>query len=113
MTETDKAYIAGIIDGEGSIMLIRHKAGTFPSPTISIASTTLELLDYLKSTIGSGTVRRKNNYRPSVHLDSFTYELRSDKVIHLLHDIYPYLKIESKKKKTSQDDNRRLQKSYC
>lgn len=45
MTETKKAYIAGIIDGKGSIMLqILNKAKN-PSPCVSIHSTTLELLE--------------------------------------------------------------------
>ena len=49
MTDVEKAYIAGIIDGEGSIMLIKLHSNEFPSPCISIASTTLELLTYIKS----------------------------------------------------------------
>ncbi|WP_291651355.1 hypothetical protein [Clostridium sp.] len=41
MTETEKAYIAGIIDGEGSVMLQRIHKNEHPSPCVSIASTTL------------------------------------------------------------------------
>ena len=53
MTETEKAYIAGIIDGEGSIMLQKIHSNEHPSPCISIASTTLELLKWIKETIGN------------------------------------------------------------
>lgn len=59
MTETEKAYIAGIIDGEGSIMLIRAHPREFPSPCVSIASTTMELLKWVKSTVGSGAITHK------------------------------------------------------
>lgn len=45
MTETEKAYIAGIIDDEGSIMLQRIHKNEHPYPCVSIASTTLELLE--------------------------------------------------------------------
>lgn len=38
MNETSKAYIAGIIDGEGSIMLLRLHKNELPRPCVSIAS---------------------------------------------------------------------------
>ena len=41
MTETEKAYIAGIIDGEGSIILQKFHKKEYPSLCVSIASTTL------------------------------------------------------------------------
>ena len=47
MNETSKAYIAGIIDGEGSILLLRLHKNELPCPCVSIASTTLELLEWI------------------------------------------------------------------
>lgn len=44
MIETEKAYIAGIIDGEGSIMLTRFHKNQYHSPCVSISSTDIELL---------------------------------------------------------------------
>ena len=55
MTDVEKAYITGIIDGEGSIILIKLHSNELPSPCILIASTTLELLTYIKSVIGKGS----------------------------------------------------------
>lgn len=101
MTDTDKAYIAGIIDGEGSIMLIRHKPNQHPSPTISVTSSTIELLDHLHKTIKSGTIKSKKNYNPSKHKANFTYELRGDKAIYLLKEIFPYLVINTKRERAS------------
>ena len=40
MTETEKAYIAGIIDSEGSIMLQKFHKKEYPSLCVSIASYT-------------------------------------------------------------------------
>ncbi|SHJ83940.1 hypothetical protein SAMN02745163_02672 [Clostridium cavendishii DSM 21758] len=48
MTETEKAYIAGIIDGEGSIMLQSFHKNQLPAPCVSITSTTTELLTWIK-----------------------------------------------------------------
>lgn len=97
MTETEKAYIAGIIDGEGSIMLTRFHKNQYPSPCISIASTDLELLEWVKLKIGNGKITSKKNYNKIRHKDSFTYTLGYDVAIDLLKEIEPYLVIEKKK----------------
>ena len=99
MTETEKAYIAGIIDGEGSIMLQRIHKNEFPSPCVSVASTSLELLNWLKKTIGKGMIISKKNYNPEVHKDCYSYVLRRNDAIKLIEEIYPYLVIVSKKKR--------------
>lgn len=101
MTETEKAYIAGIIDGEGSIMLQKIHSNEFPSPCISIASTTLELLDFIKVTIGKGYITKKKNYKESLHKDCYSYVLRRNDAINLLIEIYPYLIINSKKQRAN------------
>ncbi|MGI8385235.1 LAGLIDADG family homing endonuclease [Robertmurraya sp. P23] len=44
MKEWEASYIAGIIDGEGSITLTRMHKGEFRRPCISISSTDRELL---------------------------------------------------------------------
>lgn len=62
MREEDKACIAGIIDGEGSMMLERIHKNQHPSPVVSVTSTTPELLKYLKTTLGFGTITKKTNY---------------------------------------------------
>lgn len=99
MTETEKAYIAGIIDGEGSIMLQRIHKNEFPSPCVSVASTSLELLNWLKKTIGKGMIISKKNYNPEVHKDCYSYVLRRNDAIKLIDEICPYLVIDSKKKR--------------
>ena len=85
MTETEKAYIAGIIDGEGSIMLQRIHKNEHPSPCVSIASTT--------------RIISKKNYNIEKHKDCYSYVLRRNDAIQLLKDIYPYLIINTKRKR--------------
>ncbi|WP_099346994.1 LAGLIDADG family homing endonuclease [Clostridium tertium] len=99
MTETEKAYIAGIIDGEGSIMLQRIHKNEHPSPCVSITSTTLELLEWVKNTVGKGRIISKKNYNIEKHKDCYSYVLRRNNAIQLLNDIYPYLIINTKKKR--------------
>ena len=99
MLETEKAYITGIIDGEGSIMLQRFHTNEFPAPGVSIASTSLELLEWIKKTIEKGVIISKKNYNPEVHKDCYSYILRRNDAIYLIKEIYPYLIIESKRKR--------------
>lgn len=99
MTEIEKAYIAGIIDGEGSIMLQRFHTNQYPAPCVSIASTTIELLTWLKDTIGYGVIIKKKNYNPEKHKLSYSFVIKHNNAIKLLEDIYPYLVIESKRKR--------------
>lgn len=99
MLETEKAYIAGIIDGEGSIMLQKFHSNEFPAPCVSIASTSLELLEWIKETIQKGAIISKKNYNPEVHKDCYSYVLRRNDAIYLIKEIYPYLIIESKRKR--------------
>ena len=99
MLETEKAYIAGIIDGEGSIMLQKFHSNEFPAPCVSIASTSLELLKWIKETIKKGTIITKKNYNPEVHKDCYSYVLRRNDAIYLIKEIYPYLIIDAKRKR--------------
>ncbi len=95
MTELEKSYIAGIIDGEGSIMLQKFHKNQFPSPYVSIASTTIELLEWIKEKVGYGIIKNKKNYNPEKHRDYYSYIFKYDDAIKFLEDIYPYLIIET------------------
>lgn len=97
MLETEKAYIAGIVDGEGSIMLTKFHKNQYHSPCVSIASTDLELLEWVKNTIKGGKITSKKNYNKNRHKNSYTYTIIYDEAIQLLQDIEPYLVIPKKK----------------
>ncbi|NFP92815.1 hypothetical protein FDG48_15395 [Clostridium sporogenes] len=97
MTNEQKAYIAGIIDGEGSIMLLRFHNNQFPSTCISISSTTIELLEWIKTVTKMGPIKRKKNFNAERHTDSFTYTIKYNDTISLLIQIEPYLAIKNKK----------------
>lgn len=97
MLETEKAYIAGIIDGEGSIMLTRFHKNQYHSPCVSISSTDIELLEWIKKTTGMGKIINKKNYNEEKHKNSYTYRVIYDDALSLLREIEPYLVIEQKK----------------
>ncbi|MGD6961343.1 LAGLIDADG family homing endonuclease [Fictibacillus phosphorivorans] len=97
MKEWDAAYLAGVIDGEGSIMLTRMHKKEFRRPCISIASTDLELLQYVQSLTG-GIVIGKKNYQPNIHKKSFTLTIKKkNTVFSILNQIVPFLRIDKKR----------------
>jgi hypothetical protein len=55
----DAAYLAGLIDGEGTIALTRRHACEHRHVVVSISSTEMELLAWAKETTGVGKTTRK------------------------------------------------------
>ncbi len=86
------AYAAGLIDGEGSIVL--HRSGKWRCPGLSVTSTSVELLEWLKSEFGGG-ISSKNETRPK-HSPSWQWRLSAPATMVLLPQILPYLREKKK-----------------
>jgi hypothetical protein len=96
----EAAYVAGIIDGEGSINLTRMHTNELRRPCVSIASTDKELLIYIQSLIG-GLINNKKNYNPEKHKNSFTLTIKKkEDVFNTLKHISPFLRVEQKRKRS-------------
>ena len=67
MHQTDVAYIAGLIDGEGTVTLSHRHRNETRHLIVSISNTELPLLDYVLDTIGAGKITRKR-ISPITHL---------------------------------------------
>ncbi len=97
MEAWEASYIAGIIDGEGTITLTRMHEKEHRRPTITIASTDKELLVYVQSLIG-GVIINKKNYRPEVHKSSYTLSIKNKfEVLSTLKQIHPFIRIDRKR----------------
>lgn len=59
MEEAEKSYIAGIVDGEGTVTLMRHHNNETPTPHVSVANNSLVLLKWLKAKVGGGVIVSK------------------------------------------------------
>lgn len=81
--ETDLAYIAGYIDGEGTFSVGKGFI------EVQIANTHLPTLDWLRRLFG-GSIARQNN-RPENYKPAYSLRLRSRKAERLCKDILPYL----------------------
>ena len=101
MLRIEAAYLAGIIDGEGTITLTKMHSTENRRPIISIASTDKELLKYIQQLIG-GYISTKKNYNPIKHKDSYVLSIKNkNDIIKILKDIAPFLRIEEKKKRAN------------
>lgn len=101
MKEWESAYVAGIIDGEGSIALTRMHRNEQRRPCITVASTDRELLEYIQSLTG-GIINNKKNYNTLKHKDSFTLSIkRKAEVFRTLNQILPYLRVIKKRKRAN------------
>jgi len=92
LVEVEKAYLAGIIDGEGTVTLMKHHKNETPTPYVSVANNNLELLQWIKSRIG-GTICSKKKRLPR-HNDSYAWSARQDRAICLLNEIRCFLIIK-------------------
>ncbi|MEH7416471.1 LAGLIDADG family homing endonuclease [Neobacillus drentensis] len=97
METWEAAYIAGIIDGEGTVTFTRLHEKEHRRPCITIASTDKELLDYVQK-LTKGTINNKKNYNPKRHKDSYTLTIKNkENVLNLLMDVTPFLRVDKKK----------------
>lgn len=92
MKETDKAYIAGFIDADGSISIVKDKNGY--APRVTIANCDFEVLLSIQEQFGgSGCIStkkpRKKNHRPSHDL-AWVYNV----AIEVVTTCYPYFRLK-------------------
>lgn len=84
-------YIAGLIDGEGSITLTRIHRNEFRRLVVSISNNDLTLLEYVRDAVDAGRITSKRTYNPR-HAPSFTYQVSSRQALVLLRLTAPYLR---------------------
>lgn len=91
LSDIERGYIAGIIDGEGTITLsVKQKGGT-RHLAVTVSGTEMALIGYLLKVTGVGRITRKKIYKEH-HKPSYTYAVYSRQAIDLLEQITPYLK---------------------
>jgi hypothetical protein len=91
------AYLAGLIDGEGTITLSRRARNKERSVAITIANTELVLLEYPLSVVGAGKITSKKKYKEG-HSPSFVYQISGRQALSLLGQIRYFLKSYKKER---------------
>jgi hypothetical protein len=85
------AYIAGLIDGEGTITLTRLHAGQNRRLVVSIANTELQLLTFVVDRFGAGKITRKRTTSVR-HTPSWCFSVTSGQALALLRQVAPHLR---------------------
>lgn len=96
-----KAYIAGIMDGEGCFQIRRAKDknmvnGYRFSLGFRITSTNKEVLEFVKYYFGGNIGEHKLNNNKGKWKKAWRYDITCKKAFNLLQNIYPYLIIKEK-----------------
>lgn len=94
LTIPQAAYIAGLVDGEGSIVVSdrRHKrpTSTHPSVFLSVAGTYQPMHDWLRQTTGVGSVTRHAR-SPYGTKPCFSWRVCSSTAVRIMKQIEPYM----------------------
>jgi hypothetical protein len=94
LTETDLAYVAGIVDGEGCIQVQKYKKRKRERSTpyklqLRVSNTDLRLVQHLQSLfpgyIYNGSEKRKNRR------NQFYWHVNGKKAAHILEKLVPFL----------------------
>jgi hypothetical protein len=91
------AYIAGLVDGEGTITLTRLHRDEGRRLVLSISSTEIELLHFVLTAVGAGKITGKRTYH-ALHAHGYTYAITSRQALAVLEQIVPYLHSYKKKR---------------
>lgn len=108
LSREDAAYIAGLVDGEGTIALSRKHRHENRQVVVSISNTDADLLQFVRQIVGAGRVTRKRTSQIH-HTPSATFTITNRQALDLLEQIAPWLRTyKAKRARMLLDDYLRL-----
>ncbi len=93
MTTQERAYLAGIIDGEGTITLSSAHGNETSSPKVSVANNSLQLMQWIKTKTGSGVLSQRGKREPQ-HGTQYVLDISNNAALNLLAELKQYLIIK-------------------
>lgn len=110
LTETEIAYLAGIIDGEGCITVLVNSTGSF-TLRVEVGSTSKELVEWFSEKVEQVPIFFTKS-KTELHKDSYNVMATGDKAKRLLEKILPYLIVKKKQASIALEypssDNRKM-----
>lgn len=91
LSPVDAGYVAGIIDGEGTVTLARRHARDRRQLVVSVSSTERCILEWLQDTIGVGKITGKRVTSDS-HAPGFAYSISNRQALDLLRQVAALLR---------------------
>lgn len=89
MDQATLAYAAGLMDGEGSILLSRTHKNAKRSPCVSITSTSKELIDFLSHNFGGFVVNQKTYAEH--HKQAWIWSVKRRLALQFLELVRPFM----------------------
>jgi hypothetical protein len=94
-TPLDLAYLAGIIDGEGCISILRHARTTHYDVRLGIVNTSTDLIVWINDTFGPGVLHVKPK-QVAHWKTSYEWCIGSISAYLILKSVLPMLRVKSK-----------------
>ena len=97
LSNEEAAYIAGIIDGEGTVTLSRKSQKENRRLAITISNTEFELLDWILKKVGAGIIVNKKS-KDKRWSEAFTYQIYNRQAYDLLNRTCGHLRTHKRKR---------------
>ena len=97
MKKSDVAYLAGLIDGEGCISVVRYlkRGRTAHVARIQMSLTVKPVLDWVLALTKAGSVQPKTPRQPN-RKKAWLWVVETNRAVRLLKCVLPFLKIKRK-----------------
>lgn len=101
LSETDKAWMAGFLDGDGSIYIGRQVRKNRPSPAyrvyVLVSNTNREVIEFFRDAYGGrlyNVHERRKDKRGKKWADAWDWNCPQAQAHKILEDVLPYLKLK-------------------
>lgn len=91
LSHTDAAYIAGLVDGEGTVTLTRRHRNENRQLSVTISSTERQMLEFVRNALAAGKITNKSTVNRK-HSPSYTYSIANRQALALLSQALPWLR---------------------
>lgn len=112
ISDIDKAYVAGLFDGEGNVRIYKHKGTRMTSPQYTVMACITNLnrgvLDFLRNKFG-GDIQSRN--RSNRWRTCYELRLSPGSAVPFFKAILPYLKIKNPQVKLALELHRLIETS--
>src|SRR3990167_11382254 len=93
LSEPERGYLAGILDGEGYVTLAGRDGGKYFTPFVEVCNTRAELIQWLGIKFG-GHVNLKVQPKKPQYKPCFYWSIAGQKALHVLRMARPYLMLK-------------------
>ena len=91
LSPVSAAYLAGLVDGEGTITLTKLNRNRQRGLAVTISNTERMILQHVLDIVGVGKITNKRRSRIN-HTPSYTYQITNRQALDLLNQIGPFMR---------------------